>query len=163
VSPEDRTKLEQAAGVSFHRDYEAESLVEIVQAWWETLNDPDEISRAKRLKELVRLRDKARKLGTDLKPTALLDWYDDSGVPHRQWPVRVRREVVKMILEIWRRHGGQGNGSYSTTMDVKHVHDGPMIRLLEELCRQAGIPAKSWPSPHTLHDDIMASTDRTAN
>lgn len=161
---EDRARLEQAAGISLHRDYEAELLVEIVQAWWETINDPDVIGRTRQLRELLKLRDKARELGTDLMPTVLLLGYDDSGVPYREWPVQARRELVKMVLEIWRAHGGQGNGSYSTRrMDVKHVHDGPMIRLLEELFRQAGIPAKSWPSPHTLHDDIRALTDQTTN
>lgn len=164
MTPEDRRKMEDAAGVSFHDDDEAESLVDCVRGWWEAVNDPDELSRTERLKGLLKLRPKVRELGADVKSTLLLA-HDDSGlsnVPHRQWPVRLRRELVGMVLEVWREHGGKGTPSLATFSDGRHDHDGPVVRLITELFRQAGIPAKHWPSSHTIHDDIRAA-DQTTN
>jgi hypothetical protein len=98
-----------------------------------------------------------RALGGDATHSEL-ERHDDSptrDVTDRQWPQYVLRVIVEEIMKIWREHGGKGPPSHYS--DFLKKHDGPLICLLLELFKQAGIPEDRRPKPHTLHNAIRAA------
>jgi hypothetical protein len=145
-----RKRLEQAAGVSFHDDAEAELLVHLVKNWDEARG----VRMSDQLQKLLWHRQQVRALGGEV--TAFeLERHDDSPVrevTERQWPQYTLRVLIQAVAEIWREHGGKGVGSYYS--DPKGQHDGPLLRLLLELFEQAGVPNDRRPGRHSLHDAI---------
>ena len=71
------------------------------------------------------------------------------------WPRYQLSSCVKMIEKIWRKHGGEGVGSYYNPL--KEQHDGPLLRLLLELFEQTGLPDMTEP-PHPSQRDTRQQT-----
>jgi hypothetical protein len=69
-----RKRLEQAAGVSFHDDAEAQLLVDLVKDWDAA---HDDTPRSDRLQKLLKLREQAQALGAKVIAFEL-DWHDTS-------------------------------------------------------------------------------------
>ena len=146
-----RKKIEAAAGVNFHEEAEAELLIEFVQIYF----DDRQILSSKRLKELLKRRRRGRPLGDDVTDIELR-MHDDRPLPEltdRMMPQHVLNVVVKAVLEVWHEHSAKRATSFYSRS--KQRHDGPAIRLLQELFRQAGVPESDWPGPHSLHDAIQ--------
>jgi hypothetical protein len=62
---------------------------------------------------------------------------------------QTKRENIWRMYDIWKEHGGKGNGFYMTSEEPRRLA-GPMIRLVEEAFKQAGIPEDRWPDPQTI-------------
>jgi hypothetical protein len=150
---EGRKQLEQAAGVSFHDDAEAELLVDLVKDW----DEARAARKSNRLRTLLKLRKQARALGAEVTAFELRlhDASPTSEVTDRQWQQYTLRVLVAMIAEIWREHGGKGSPSYYS--DYLSKHDGPLLCLLLELFAQADIPEDRRPGSHTLHNAIRSA------
>jgi len=62
---------------------------------------------------------------------------------------QTKRENIWRMFDIWKEHGGKGNG-FSMTSEEPRRLVGPMIKLVEEAFKQAGIPEDRWPDPQTI-------------
>ena len=71
------------------------------------------------------------------------------GEPASYFNAWTKRENIWWMFKIWKEHGGKGNG-FSMTSEEPRRLVGPMIRLVEEAFKQAGIPEDRWPSPQTI-------------
>jgi hypothetical protein len=62
--------------------------------------------------------------------------------------------IVGLVEDLWREAGGKGHGARWAT---KFEAEGPLVRLLEEMFKFAGVKAKNSPSARTLRRAIQAA------
>jgi hypothetical protein len=157
----DRAKLERAVGLgfSFHTDDEAQGLLDLTADW---LKEREKWGEEQQL--LLRLeRWRRQKVKQHPSLARLGKWHQQQVKPPgsgggstvKPGKAATRKQVeflalsllVEMVADIWREHGGRGKGT--NFIKKKRHHEGPLIRLVEELLFQAGV--QKWPSAHTIH------------
>jgi hypothetical protein len=150
-----RAKIEKIAGVKLPDDDTAWHMVHLVENYFEYRNrDGDE---KRRLRRLLRLKRQGHLRGPEPVDLKMFEDRRNPELSDRQWPLRLLSEVIEEIDHICRQHGMEKEGTNYNKFDKKH--DGPLIDLFRELCRQMG-KLESCPSAHTIHRARKMATKR---
>jgi hypothetical protein len=150
-----RAKIEKKAGVKLPDDDTAWHMVHLVENYFEYRNrDSDE---KRRLRRLLRLKRQGHLLGSESVDLKMFEDRRHPELSDRRWPLQLLSEVIEEIDRICREDGTEKEGTDYNKVDKKH--DGFLIDLFRELCRQIG-KLESCPSAHTIHRAREMATKR---